>query len=813
MHISDPRPAAPCGGGRWAWLLCLPLLLVAAARSADRSSSDSGKVGAGTYARAERFLYWNAAKYIKNADVDYTWIGPDTFTYARQTEAGREFVVVDAAKGTKRPAFDHALLARALSTALRRPIDAQNLPFGSFAFEPAGRSIRMSIDGRDWSCSLQQALCAVAAAGERRDELVSPDGKWAAYVKGSNVWVRSRKDHTERALTSDGQAHDAYGSVAGPTGLLGISAALRAGPPPPMAIWSPDSKRLLTDRFDEREVLDLNLLETVPATGIRPVVHTYRYALPEDGEKHIGEVELMVFDMATGKRTNMQHERLPAPLLGPIEVDRAWWSNDSRTVYVIPQEWGAKRAQLLAMDANTGATRGLIEEQSRSYVEIGGAVTTRAVRTLSDGRVIWYSERDDWGHLYLYSPEGKLIRRITSGPWKVFDILRVDEAHGRIYFTAVGRETGEDPYQQHLYSINLDGSGLRLLTAGNADHEIRFPTHEILRKLEPGFPGPEQSAFSPSGRYFIETYSRPDLTPVSVVRDADGRLVQTLERGDISALKAGGFTMPEPFNAVSADGHTKLYGTIFRPSDFDATKKYPIIETIYPGPNEKDTEKSFVPALWGRWFRTQDLAELGFIVVTVDGRGTPYRSKSFHDISYGNMGQAGNLEDHMAALRQLAARYSYMDIDRVGINGYSGGGFASTRAILQYPDFYKVAVSGGGDHDLRLYSALWLPTYQGTSKEGDYDDVQNARLAANLKGKLLLIHGELDDNVHPAQTMRVVDALIGANKDFDFLLMPGQDHTMSGKAAAPYYHRKQWDYFVRNLLGKEPPANYQISHP
>lgn len=785
--------------------LTLAVFWVAVAQAADQPA----RVEADTYARAERFLYWNAGKYIRNAEVVPLWIGADTFVYARQTEVGKQFLTVDATRGRTRPAFDHVAMAGALSTVLGRPVDARNLPFGKLEWEAASGSIHVSVDGKQWSCRLRNPRCSAIVAREQSNEIVSPDGKWAVYLKGSNLWIRSLQDHTERALTSDGAEHYAYGAVPGSGGVLGMNAA-GGGDPPPIAIWSPDSRRLLTDRLDERLVQELDLIETVPAKGVRPVLHSYRYSMP--GDEHKAEAELLVFEVASGKRIDMQHQRLPALMLGPLEEDRAWWSEDSATVYVIPREEGQKRVQLLAMDANTGETHAVIEEHGKTYLEIGGYAVTRAVRTLSDGRIIWYSERDDWGHLYLYDRQGRLIRQLTSGPWKVWEIARVDEGQQRVYFTAVGRESGEDPYQRHLYSIKLDGTGLRSLTPENAEHSLRMPTPEVMRNFDPDAIGPRQAAFCPSGRYFIDTYSRPDLTPVSVLRSAEGRLIRVLERADISALRAGGFVMPEPFSVFAADGRTRLYGTLLRPSTFDAAKKYPIIDVIYPGPQALGTQKTFREALFDRWRRTQDFAELGFIVVTVDGRGTPFRSKSFHDISYGDLGQAGHLDDHVAAIRQLATRYPYMDIDRVGITGHSGGGYASTRAILTYPDFFKVAVSTSGDHDMRTYSAVWAPTYQGPYDGTRYDSLLNARLAGNLKGKLLLMHGELDDNVHPAQTMQVVDALIAANKDFDFLLLPGENHSVGGKTAA-FFYRKQWDYFVRYLLGKEPPANYAIAPP
>lgn len=777
------------------------------AAAADRGKAEVPRLAADVYARAERFLSWNADKYARNLDVDYHWIGTaDAFWYARQTGPGREFVVVDAASGKRRAAFDHALLAQGLSAALGKPVDPWNLPFKTLEFIDAHSAIIVSVGKTHWRCSLRESQCSEARTANAGD-LVSPDGQWAAFLKGNDIWVRSLHDQMERPLTVDGAEHYGYGSLAG--SAAGLVGTMLQGETllPPMALWSPDSRKLLTFRLDERKVLDLALLEMAPRSGVRPVVHSYRYAMPGDANEPTAQ--LVIFDVVSGQRVDMRQETLPVILAGPIEDDRAWWSGDSKTVYVVPREEGQQRVQLLATNALTGTTRTLIEERDETYVEIGGSAFDRAVRTLSDGRIIWYSERDGWGHLYLYDAEGKLLRQLTSGAWKVMSVVRIDERRGRVYFTAVGREPGEDPYQRHLYAINVDGTRLHLLTPEDAEHEIRTASPEILRALQPDAPGPNESSFSASGRYFVETYSRPDLPSTTVLRTAAGQVVALIEHADISVLQSTGLTLPEPFSVLAADGSTKLYGTIYRPSSLDPAKRYPIIDVIYPGPQHIATPKTFEGALYGAPIGAQALAEVGFIVVNIDGRGTPFRSKSFHDVSYGDIAQAGNLEDHISGIRQLAARYSYMDLERVGITGHSGGGFAATRAILAYPGFYKVAVSSGGNQDQRGYLLIWGPTYQGLYHGANYDAQINARLAGNLKGKLLLMHGELDDNVNPALTMQVANALIKANKDFDLVLFPGEDHMLGGVRG--YVQRKRWDYFVRNLLEMAPPADYTLA--
>jgi dipeptidyl aminopeptidase/acylaminoacyl peptidase len=397
--------------------------------------------------------------------------------------------------------------------------------------------------------------------------------------------------------------------------------------------------------------------------------------------------------------------------------------------------------------------------------------------------------------LYYYDDSGELHNQITQGEWSVRDIVRVDEHARRIYFMASGRE-GADPYQQSLYAIRFDGTGLQRLTPEQADHKW--------------VPAPGTSRFSPSGRYFVDGYSRPDLPPTWVLRKSDGALIRELERADISRLREGGYVPVEPFQVTAADGKTALYGNLFRPSTFDPSRRYPVIDASYPGPQTIRSGKSFTTALFHR-FEAQSLAELGFIVVTIDGRGTPNRSRAFLDYSYGRLDKASDLEDHIAGLRQLATRYPFLDLDHVGIDGVSAGGFLAALALLRHPGFYKVGVSAEGNHDPRGYLAAWGDTYIGPSAADAYETSVTPQLAENLQGKLLLIHGELDDNVPPALTLRLADALIEANKDFDLIVLPNADHT--AYFTSPYLIRRKWDYFVRHLLGAEPPVNYSIRRP
>jgi dipeptidyl aminopeptidase/acylaminoacyl peptidase len=467
-------------------------------------------------------------------------------------------------------------------------------------------------------------------------------------------------------------------------------------------------------------------------------------------------------------------------------ADVAWYPDASQLAFVSSSR-DHKTATLRVADATTGEVRTVLEETVATQYESGLDGENWRVLPASN-EVIWFSERDDWAHLYLYDLRtGALKHRITSGPWVVLDLLRVDEQSRTLFFTAAGREPGRDPYFRHLYRIGMDGRNLQLVTPEDANHIVTL---------------------SPDGKYFVDSWSTPTTPPTTVLRDDRGRVVVALEQADISRLVEAGWTPPIPFTVKARDGVTDLFGLMYRPSTFDSTRSYPVINYLYPGPQSGSVgSRSFSAARGDK----QALAELGFIVVEVDAMGTPMRSKSFHDAYYGNMGDNG-LPDQIAMIRQLAARHRWMDTTRAGIYGHSGGGYAAADGILRYPDFYKVAVSQAGNHDNRNYEDDWGERYQGLLvRNGDgttnYDNQANQLQAKNLKGKLLIAHGTMDSNVPPSNTMVVVDALIRANKDFDLLLLPNRGHGFGNEL---YMMRRRWDYFVRHLLGAEPPAGYQI---
>jgi len=746
------------------------------------------------YVRAERFMPQNVMKELYRMGVTPNWIAKsDRFWYKINTREGKEFILVDPALNTRKPAFDHTRVAASLSEASGKAYVAHKLPFDKFEFIKGKRTIRFEIDKVHWLCDLSNYQCTKDEDYKKpeENELYSPDEKWAAFIKEHNLYVRPLPEGDEIQLTTDGELYYDYAEqTEGNTSF--VTNKVLGKKLPPIVVWSPDSKKILTYKLDERKVKDFYLLQSVPMDGsVRPVLHTYKYPLP--GDEELPLAELVILDVETKTQINVDYEKEQVTFATPVEVKHAWWSEDNQRIYYLYMERADKAYRLIEIDAVTGKTREVMKEEGETFVEMALIEITRPnVRDLKSGNeVIWFSQRDGWAHLYLYDLKtGKLKNQITSGPWAVFDIKHVDEANRWIYFTGFGREKGRDPYYRHLYRAKLDGSKIELLTPEDADHSV------VLSK---------------SGKYLIDTYSRLDQTPKSVLRDPSGKVIKSLEEADMSNLFDMGWKYPERFKVKAADGVTDIYGMIVKPINFDPEKKYPVIDAIYPGPQIIRTPFSFWTMISAWLWEPVALAELGFIVVTIDGRGTPFRSKAFHDFSYGNFKDAGALQDHIAGFRQLSATRPYMDLSRVGIFGHSGGGFASTRAIFLYPDFYKVAVSSAGNHDQRGYNAGWGEKYQGLLEGDNYLDQVNASIAENLKGKLLLSYGDMDDNVHLALTLQVVDALIKANKDFDLLVLPNGNHGFG--AAMPYFTRRKWDYFVKHLLSEEPPKEYKFKMP
>ncbi len=761
------------------------------------------------YAKAERMLASNTAPDVLNGRIVPQWHpdAPDQFWYCREYHTdnggcGKQFLLVDLKQNSCQPAFDHERLSAALSGASGQAYDPAHLPLAKLVLSKDRRILRFEADGWQWSCDLTEYRCTKSEPVDVQpgDELLSPNGEWSLFAAEHNLFVRSLITGDVVQLTDDGQPYYDYASH--PESRTSAITEKRLGIRlPPAAIWSPDSTKILTYRLDQRLVREMHLVQSVPpGDDMRPVLHTYRYSLV--GDEHIALAELVVCDLAERTVTPLQMQPLPVHFISPLlpGTQLADWATSSTQIYIVRLARDHREVEVLIADAATGATRTLFTERAGTYLNVdlqnigditpGDAMPEQNFRLIHDGAsFLWLSERDGWAHLYLYDvASGALQRQITSGPWVVRHLKAVDEQNGWVYFTAGGREEGRDPYYQHLYRIRLDGSELTLLTPEDAEH---------LVTLSPGLD------------YFVDTYSRVDLPPVTVLRAADGQLIRELEQADIEHLLAEGYQLPERFCVKAADGVTDLYGVLIRPAQLEPSRTYPVLDYIYGGVQRFHTPKRFTwtgqkaDPMGG----AQAFAQLGFAVVIMDGRGTPGRGKAFHDFSYGRVEEAGCLADHVCATRQLAQRYPFIDLDRVGIYGESGGGYASTRAMLTYPDFYKAAVSGCGNHDQRLYISGWGERYHGPYDAELYRNQDNASLAAHLQGKLLLVTGELDDNVHPANTIRMVDSFIKANKDVDLLIMPNRAHSFS---MDPYFIRRRWDYFVTHLLGAVPPKEFPL---
>jgi dipeptidyl-peptidase-4 len=733
------------------------------------------------YAFAEKFLGQFMSPLVFGASVRVNWIEETLFWYRNSIPEGYEFVLVDAKKKIRKRAFDHQKLAAALSEAAGTIYQPFDLPFQSFEYSENKESIIFSVGSQSYTFELKTYRCtkgeSVSSIRLDRNSILSPDGQLAAFIKGFNLWVRDVKTGQETQLTTDGVEDFGYA-----TNNAGWTKSAR-----PVLLWSPDSKKIATFQHDGRGVGEMYMVTTNVG---HPRLEAWKYPLPED--EFIFRIHRVVIHVDSPKvvRLQMEPDQHRSTITDHIavrggELADAEWSPDSSSFAFVSVSRDHKHVILRTTDPNTGTVRDVLEEKVDTFFESGFNRINWHV-LFGSNEVIWFSQRDDWGHLYLYDLEtGRLKHRITEGNWNVLQVLRLDEKDRIITFTGAGREKG-DPYFQYLYSVPMDGSGdVKLLTPENSNHSVTF---------------------SPSWQYFVDSYSTPVVPPVTKLRDSDGRELLKVEKADISRLIEAGWQPPVPFSVKARDGVTDIYGLMFKPTNLDPSQKYPIINSIYPGPQTGSVgSRSFSASRGDR----QALAELGFIVVSIDAMGTPMRSKSFHAAYYGNMGDNG-LPDQITGMKQLAERYPWIDIDRVGIYGHSGGGFASTDAILRYPEFFKVAVSGAGNHDNRNYEDDWGEKWQGlleTNPDGStsYDNQANQLLAKNLKGKLLLAHGTMDSNVPMSNTLLVVNELIAANKDFDLILFPNRGHGFSGEG---YMTRRRWDYFVRHLMGAEPPKEF-----
>lgn len=703
------------------------------------------------------------AKHVLYAGVVPHWVDQTSaFWYVRQTEKGKEYVKVDAASKKRTALFDQQKMASALTEKAGREINAYNLPLQNCRLNISLDTLRFQLDGKFWAYSIKNNRLldegAIPSRGKERhwmevdDEkegspVTSPDGKWTAFIKNDNVYVREVATGKEKQLSQDGTLSNYYSSY---------------------IQWSPDSKSVVSCRIRPVEKRYVYYVESSPADQAQPKLHKQEYAKPGD------ELRFKVpciFEVESGRRLIPSTELFSHQ----YELSGPMWNADSKAITFEYNERGHKVYRVLEMSAVDGSVRTLIEEKEEKYVNY-----PRIYRNyLSDGkRIIWSSERDNYNHLYLYDrATGKPLNQITKGEWYVRGVQHVDEANEVIYFSANGMKKGEDPYLIHYYKINFDGSNLVELTPEEGMH---------------------QCWYSSDYKYLVDVYSKVDQAPIAVLRDAkNGKIRMQLDKADISALLANDWKAPEVFSAKGRDGKTDMWGVIYRPSNFDPSKKYPVIEYIYSGPGDQYVPKTFSSYNW--WMTS--LAELGFIVVQVDGMTTSFRSKEFEEVCYKNLKDAG-LPDHIAWIKAAAQKYPYMDIDRVGIFGCSAGGQESTGAVLFHPEFYKAAYSACGCHDNRMDKIWWNELWMGYPVDESYSACSNVDNAHLLSRPLMLVVGELDDNVDPASTMQVANALIKANKDFELVVIPGAHHTMG----EDFGEHKRYDFFVRHLMGVTPPS-------
>lgn len=693
------------------------------------------------YDRAARMLGVNTRKLIDRGTVNPNWLPDGRFWYSVPSGTGKEYVLINPADASRKTG----------------PTAGAILGADSGKVKEAGQLMRRNFSS----------------------EVTSPDGKKQAFIRDWNLWVRDVATKKETQLTTDGIKDYGYA-----TDNAGWKHSDRA-----ILLWSPDSRKIASFRQDQRHLSDMYIVSTNVGA---PKLEAWKYPLP--GDNDIIRIERVIIDVENASVIPLK--MAPDPRRGTLCDDIACsgsfddneWSPDGSKLAFVSTSRDHKDEVLRIADASTGDVKDILEEKVATQYESGQGMVNWHYLPGSN-EIIWYSERDDWGHLYLYDAgTGQLKNQITKGDFVVTRLLKMDEKNRVLYFEAKGREKGRDPYFAHVYRVNFDGKKLQLLTPEDANHDV---------------------SFSPDLKYFVDNYSKPDVAPVSVLRDINGKQIVPLEQTDISRLTASGWKPCEPVRVKSRDGRWDLYGLLFKPTNLDPAKKYPVVNYIYPGPQGGGVGSRSFSASRGD---NQALAELGFIVVVIDGTCNPDRSKSFHDVCYGNMAD-NTLDDQIAGLKELAATRPYMDLDRVGIWGHSGGGFATCAAMFRYPDFYKVGISESGNHDNRNYEDDWGERYIGLLTKDDkgksnYELQANQGYAKNLKGKLMLAHGAMDDNVPPYNTYLVVQALEKANKDFDLVIFPNAAH---GYGQDSYYMmRRRWDYFVKNLQGNEPPKEYKI---
>lgn len=794
-------------------LVCAAALTLLAVSGMAQSRQER-MVRTPNYELAERFSAKRIGQMVFSTSVRPVWFrNGDKFLYAWKTSDGTQYYIADPKAGKTEPVFDMDRLAMQITEIMRDPFDAKHLPISNISIDPENdgilkfdiKSTKEKTDttgkatGEKLTYHFRYEIAGKKLTYDTADKKekypdwanVSPDGLTGVYMKNSNLFymdtlnlrkaAEDPKDSTlvEHRITSDGYKDFCYG-INNYSGNTETDTTKRVFPSE--LVWSPDSRHIAVMRWDMAPLKDFWVINSL--TQPRPTLETYKYQMPgEPGPKG----HLYVFSTSdwTSRQVKINAFKDQDLIMQPDvrttddqfdEFYSSRWLGDDNGFYLTRMSRDLKRMDICYVGVDSDSTKTVISERMNTYVE------SRQTRLLDGGRkMIHWSERNGWANLYLYNADGTLIRNLTEGAYHVDDVLAVNEKEGYVLFRACGKEKGENPYQMHVYRVSLQGGEPKMLD---------IPDMNI------------DAIASDDGKYFIANYSRVDYKPASALFDAAGKKVCDLGEADFSLLFAAGYKFPERFKVKAADGITDLYGAIYKPFDFDSTKVYPICDYVYPGPQVEANNIS-----WSRGFtRTDRLAQLGFIVITVGNRGGhPDRSKWYHNYGYGNLRDYG-LEDQKYAIQQLGARYSWIDLNRVGIHGHSGGGFMSTAAMLKYPDFFKAAVSCAGNHDNSIYNRWWSEQHHGITEKveaGDttfvYSIETNPEIASNLKGHLMLVHGDIDNNVHPANTIRVVNALIRANKRFDMLILPGQRHGFGDMNE--YFFWRMADYYCEWLMG------------
>jgi len=721
------------------------------------------------YARAVSFISSNLFnKKVFNINTSFTWSSDSSgLSFLDNGRDGKFFNKLEWKTMKIETIVDHERLAKLLSDSLKREIKSTDLPFNAVKCIDKTH-VEFNIDSKDYSLNLTDySLTAKKKEQVNPMETRSPDGKWIAYSKDYNLFIKSTVTGQVKQLSRDGIKNYEYASFYGWGDIMEGENGER---PQRFAVsWSPDSKWIGSHICDLRNAKKMYLLDWSADSLYRANLLSYYRGSP--GDTDMVYTTPVFFNTATGEEIRKDEFR-------NVNAAGFEWTKEPGVAYIENRVRGYQEIDLYQFNCNNKSLDLLYSEKSATNID---NYDSRAIDTNS---IIITSEKDGWKQLYLLNTKDKTVHPITNGAYYVNDILYVDKKTKTILFTASGKEAGRNPYYQHAYTIKLDGTGLKLLTPENSNHDI---------------------AVSPDRKYFTDNISTLDQPTVSVLRETKtGKIITVLTKANVDALLAMHFHMPEAFTAIGRDGATTIYGVIWKPSNFDSTKKYPVIDQTYTGPHTYMYPRNFVSAIARS---NQALAELGFIVITVDGLGTANRSKAFHNVSYKNMGR--NLLDHVIAIRELGKRFSWIDTSRVGIFGHSAGGYDAGHAVLEYPDFYKVAVASSGDHDFRMEKDWWPEMYMGWPVDSTYNQVSNITMAGNLKGKLLIVHGGIDENVNPSATFKLAEALVKANKEFDMLIMPSQHHGYAPKYN-DYFTKKKWNYFVEHLLGAKPIWDFEL---